>query len=401
MPNTTKIDIFYDGAWSEASAAFWQKLDIAKIATPAFVVSEKYLEKNLKILDRVQKTTGAKIIMALKGFSMWSAFPLVSRYLHGVDAASLNEARLGKEKFGREVNVFAPAYKDEEFDELLKISDRLSFNSLEQWHKFKDKALAAPRPIKFGLRVNPEHSEAEAGIYDPCGQFSRLGVRRVDLKPEDLTGISGLHFHCLCESDADALRRVLKSFEEKFGEWLTRMSWVNFGGGHHITRPGYNVAQLCDIIKNFKKRYPRLEIYLEPGEAISLNAGVLVSTVLSVVKNEMDIAILDTSFTHMPDVRLMPYRPAIIGADRPQKKPRAWRLGGLTCLAGDIIGDYSFDQPLKTGDKLVFLNMAHYTMTEIINLCGIAQPSIMLWKKNGRIEIVKKFGYEDFKNRLS
>lgn len=399
--NSNNDKIFYDGVWSESSSEYWRNLDLSQIPTPVYVVSENYLEQNLKILDEVQKRTDAKIIMALKGFSLWKLFPLISQYLHGVDAASLNEARLGKEEFKKEVSVFAPAYKDEEFNELLKISDRITFNSLSQWHKFKNFITDKPSKVEFGLRVNPEKSEVDAGVYDPCSPSSRLGIKRSDLKAEDLEGISGLHFHCLCESDAKALERVLVTFEEKFGEFLPLRKWVNFGGGHHISRPGYDVDLLCRIIKGFKKRYSNLDVYLEPGEAISLNAGVLVSTVTDIVSNEMDIAMLDTSMTHMPDVKLMPYRPAIIGGDWPQKKQYTYRLGGLTCLAGDIIGDYSFDKKLKIGDKLVFLNMAHYTMVEIINLCGIQQPSIMIQKKNGEIELVKKFEYEDYKSRLS
>lgn len=392
-------DIFYDGVWSESSGDYWRKLDLAKIPTPAFVVSEEYLEKNLKILDSVQKRSEAKILMAMKGFSMWKIFPLIAKYLHGVDAASLNEARLGREEFGRHVSVFAPVYKDEEIEELIKISDRITFNSIGQWQKYKDRL--ADTPIECGLRVNPEQSEVEAGIYDPCSPGSRLGIKKSDIDAKYLDGISGLHFHCLCESDAESLERVLKSFEEKFGAFLPQMKWVNFGGGHHITRPGYDVDLLVKIITEFKARYPHLDVYLEPGEAISLNAGVLVSSVIDLKLNEMDIAMTDASIMHMPDVRLMPYRPAIIGADMPGKKQQTVRLGGLTCLAGDVIGDYSFDEPLEIGDKVVFLNMAHYTMVETMNLCGIEQPSIMILRKSGDVELVKKFGFEDYKNRLS
>lgn len=399
--DTKDKEIFYDGVWSEASSDYWKTSDLSGVKTPAFVVSEDYLERNLQILDEVQKKTGAKIIMALKGFSLWRIFPLVSRYLQGVDAASLNEARLGREEFGKEVSIFAPVYKDEEFDELLETGDRITFNSLSQWHKFKNRIAGASRKIECGLRVNPQVSQVESDIYDPCAPGSRLGIKRDDLKPEDLDGISGLHFHCLCESDAGSLQKVLAAFEERFGQFLPQMKWVNFGGGHHITRPGYDVELLIRMINDFKKNHPNLEVYLEPGEAISLNAGVLASTVVDLVHNEMDIAMLDTAITHMPDIRLMPYRPAVIGGDRPEKKKHTYRLGGLTCLAGDVIGDYSFDEPLKIGDKIIFLNMAHYTMVEIINLCGIPQPSIMIQKKSGEMELVRKFEYEDYKSRLS
>lgn len=339
--------------------------------------------------------------MALKGFAMFSLFPLIRKYLQGTTASSLDEARLGFEEFGREVHVCAPAYRSDEFKELLGYSDHIVFNSFSQWNRFKPIIQAGKKPIQCGLRVNPEHSEVAVSIYDPCGPGSRLGITRENFKPQDLSGISGLHFHTLCELNADALQRTLPVFENKFGEFLTDMRWVNFGGGHHITRKDYDVELLCRLINDFKTRYP-LQVYLEPGEAIALNAGVLVASVLDIIHNQIDIAILDTSAAaHMPDVLEMPYRPEIAGAGKPGDHPHIYRLGGLTCLAGDIIGDYAFPEPLKVGSKLIFQDMAHYTMVKNNTFNGVRLPSIAVADNAGNIRIVRKFGYEDYRDRLS
>lgn len=380
----------------------WRAEDFADIETPCYVVDENRLEQNLQILSRVQKGTGCKILMALKGFSMFSVFPLIREYLCGVAASSLNEAQLGFKEFGGEVHVCSPAYFEREFDDLMWYVDHIVFNSFSQWKQYRERLLGYKKKISCGIRINPEHSEVKTRLYDPCSPFSRLGVIRENFEPENLQGIEGLHLHTLCELNADALERTLGVFEEKFGEFLPQMKWVNFGGGHHITRRDYDIPLLCRIIKEFKDRYPHLEVYLEPGEAIALNAGVLVASVVDIVHNRMDIAILDASATcHMPDVLEMPYRPSILGAGMPDANPYTYRLAGPSCLARDVIGDYSFSKPLAIGAKLVFLNMAIYTMVKNTTFNGINLPSIALRDKEGKIRIVRKFDYEDFKNRLS
>lgn len=377
------------------------QIDPQDIQTPCYVVDEAALERNLEVLDGVQRRTGCRILMALKGFAMFRVFPLIRRYLRGVAASSLDEARLGCEEFGGEVHVFAPAYKEAEFDELLRYTDHLVFNSFSQWQRFRPLVQGSAKKVACGMRVNPEHSEVKPAIYDPCSRFSRLGVTRENFQQDQLDGISGLHFHNLCELNADSLARTLTAFEARFGEFLGRMHWVNFGGGHHITRQDYDLELLCRLIVDFADRYG-VQVYLEPGEAIALNTGVLVASVLDVLRNEMDIAILDTSAAaHMPDVLEMPYRPAIIGAGQPGERPYTYRLGGLTCLAGDVIGDYSFAEPLEVGSKVVFLDMAHYTMVKNNTFNGVRLPSIALRKLNGEIKIVRQFGYEDYRNRLS
>jgi len=375
--------------------------DLSAIPTPCYLVDEAALERNLKILDSVQQRTGCRIIMALKGFAMFSVFPLIRKYLHGTAASSLDEARLGFEEFGRKVHVFAPAYKDSEFEELLHYSDHIVFNSFSQFDRFKSIVSSHKDEVRCGIRVNPEHSEVKIPIYDPCGPFSRLGVTRENFRENDLDGISGLHFHTLCELNADSLARTLTVFEKKFGSFLDGMQWVNFGGGHHITRKDYDVDLLCELILDFKKRHG-LEVYLEPGEAIALNTGVLATTVLDIIHNKMDIAILDTSAAaHMPDVIEMPYRPQIAGAGKPGDYPFTYRLGGMTCLAGDVIGDYSFPEPLSIGSKVVFLDMAHYTMVKNNTFNGVRLPSIAVRDHTGKTRIVRTFAYEDYRNRLS
>lgn len=376
-------------------------LDLSKIQTPCYVVDEAALENNLRVLDGVQQRTGCKIIMALKGFAMFSVFPLIRQYLHGVAVSSLDEARLGHEEFGKEVHVYAPAYKDAEFAELLRYCHHIVFNSFSQWLRFQPMISALAPEAHCGIRVNPQHSEVKVPLYDPCGRFSRLGVTREQFRPDLLDGITGLHFHNLCELNADSLLRTLRSFEDKFGEFLGDMQWVNFGGGHHITRDNYDVGLLCRTIEDFRRRHP-LEVYLEPGEAIALNTGVLVASVLDIIHNEMDIVILDTSAAaHMPDVLEMPYRAEILGAGQPGEYPHLYRLGGLTCLAGDVIGDYSFPEPLEVGRKLVFLDMAHYTMVKNNTFNGVRLPSIAVQDRHKDIRVIRRFSYEDYRNRLS
>ncbi len=377
-------------------------IDVTKLPTPCYIVDERLLIKNLEILDSVQKRTGCKILLAQKGFSMHSVYPLIGKYLKGVTSSSLFEARLGFEKMGKEVHVYAPAYIEEEFDELLKYSDHIVFNSFHQWEEFKNKVKNYPgKKIECGIRINPEYSEQDHAIYDPCANHSRLGVTLRNFKPDQLEGIDGLHFHTLCEQNSDALERTAKVVDEKFGKFIKNMKWLNLGGGHHITRQDYDIETLIRTIKFFQDKYG-VEIYLEPGEAIALNTGYLVARVLDIVDNEMNIAILDTSAAcHMPDVIEMPYRPNIISAGKPEEKDYTYRLGGLTCLAGDIIGDYSFDKPLKAGDRLVFCDMAHYTMVKNNTFNGVNLPAIALYSEKDGIKLVKKFDYSDFETRLS
>lgn len=377
-------------------------IDFNEAPSPSYVIDLGLLKKNLLILDHVQQAADCKIILALKGFATFSTFPLIKQFLKGTTASSVNEALLGKEEFGGEIHVYAPAYSETDIQKILPIAHHLSFNSLSQFHRYRSVIQSNKESIACGLRINPEYSELKVAIYDPCSPHSRLGVRAEELVNADLNGITGFHFHTLCEQNSDALAHTLKVVEEKFSKWFGQLSWINFGGGHHITRPGYDVDLLINTIRAFKSRYD-MEVYLEPGEAIALNTGYLVSTVLDIVHNGMDIAILDTSATaHMPDVLEMPYRPTIMGAGQPNEKNHSYRLGGLTCLAGDVIGDYSFDHPLSIGDRLIFGDMAHYTMVKNNSFNGVSLPSIVLWNPEiKQMKIVKQFEYEDYRNRLS
>jgi len=373
------------------------------IETPCYLINEGLIKKNCEVLDSVQQRTGAKILLALKAFALWSTFPLIRKHLLGVCASGPIEARLGWEEFGREVHTCAPAYSDADMDEVINYSDRIIFNSIYQWEKYRDRIKVSGRAIEIGLRVNPGHSEVAVPLYNPCIPGSRFGIKPEDLAGEDLSGIDGLHFHALCEQNADVLGRVLTSFEQHFGRYIPLMKWVNFGGGHHITRIDYDLDTLCTTITAFRKRYNNIAVYLEPGEAVVLNTGVLVATVLDIVENDMAIAILDTSAeAHMPDVLAMPYRPTIIGAGNPGELPHTYRLGGITCLAGDVLGDYSFAESLKRGDRLVFLNMALYSFVKNTTFNGIRLPSLILYNPdNDSMRVVRRFGYEDYKNRLS
>ncbi len=384
----------------------WNNLDLTPLPSPCFVVDEALLRRNLELLADVQRHADCRILLALKGFAMFATFPLCRQHLAGCCASGVIEARLAREEFGGEVETFAPAFSDADFDEILTLSDTIIFNSFSQWKYFRAKTKTVTRPLSFGLRVNPEFSEVGVALYNPCAPNSRLGITRANFEPAELDGIEGLHFHCLCEQDADALEHTLAAFEEKFGEFLPRMKWVNFGGGHHITRPGYDIERLVRIIRGFCGRWPNIEtVYLEPGEAVGLNTGVLAATVLDIVRNGMAIAILDTSAEcHMPDVLAMPYRPNIIGAEQPGVKAHTYRLGGPTCLAGDIIGDYSFDHPLRRGDRLLFLDMAHYSMVKTTTFNGMRLPSIALWdsaRPADSFRVLHRYGYEEYKSRLS
>ncbi|UFS69946.1 carboxynorspermidine decarboxylase [Geomonas sp. RF6] len=370
--------------------------------SPAFVVDLGRLRHNLAILDDVQKRSGAKILLALKAFSTWCTFPVIRETLHGVCASSPWEARLGREEFGREVHSFSAAFKEEDVRELLQTSNHLVFNSFNQLERFRPLWEKEAGRVSIGLRVNPEHTEGHTEIYDPCAPKSRLGIPRAEFEGRSLAGVEGLHFHTLCEQLFEPLERTAAVFEEKFGEFLPGMKWLNLGGGHHITREGYDVEGLIRLIKYFREKYD-LEVYLEPGEAVVIGTGILVSEVLDVVHNQMDIAILDVSATcHMPDILEMPYRPEIEGGAEAGVKAHTYRLGGPSCLAGDVIGDWSFDTPLRPGTRLPFLDMSHYTMVKTTTFNGIQLPHICTFEPlTGELTVVRSFGYDDFKSRLS
>ncbi|MEZ5530720.1 MAG: carboxynorspermidine decarboxylase [Porticoccaceae bacterium] len=383
----------------------FNSFDARRVPSPCFVVDEAAVERNLKILNRVQRESGAKVLAALKAFSMWSLAPLVSKYLSGTCASGLHEARLGREEYGGEVHVFSAAYTEHDLAEILKIADHVVFNSFGQWQRFQPLLQQAKkdRPrLQYGLRINPRHSEGEVAIYDPCAPCSRLGIPLSQFEGQSLEGISGLHFHTLCEQDLEPLKRTLAAVEAQFGDLLHQMEWVNFGGGHHITRSDYQVDELIEVVKAFSAKYG-VQVFLEPGEAVAIHTGVLVSEVLDLTWNDMDLAILDTSATcHMPDTLEMPYRPNVLGAGHAGEKAHTYRLGGMTCLAGDVIDDYSFDQPLQVGQRLVFDDMSHYSMVKTSTFNGINLPAIAIWNsETDELRVVKQFGYEDFKQRLS
>jgi len=369
------------------------------LPTPCFVVDKAAIRRNLEILRGVMDKTGCKILLAQKAFSMFPLYPLVGEYLSGAAASGLYEARLAAEGMTGENHVFSAAFREDEFDEILRLCDCIVFNSFGQLERFGALAKQAGRSV--GIRVNPECSTQDGrGIYDPCAPGSRLGVTIGNFRPDLLDCVDGLHFHTLCEQDADALEKTLDAFEEKFGRWLPRMKWLNLGGGHHITHPGYDIPLLERCIGRLRRRCGA-QIYLEPGEAVALEAGFLVSTVLDIINNGIDTAILDTSAAcHMPDVLEMPYRPPLLGAGEPGGKPYLYRLGGPTCLAGDIIGDYSFDAPLSPGDRLIFGDMAIYSMVKTNTFNGMPLPSIALRDEAGDCRVIRRFGYEDFKGRL-
>ena len=375
-------------------------LDFDALPTPCYVVDEVLLQRNLEVLQGVQRRTGCTILLALKGFSMYETFPLVGQYLGGITASSLHEARLGRECMGGEVHAYAPAWREDEFDVLARLCDHIVFNSFAQWRRFAPRLAHGDRRVSCGIRVNPGYAEVEHEIYNPCAAGSRLGVPVEHFEPDALAGLDGLHFHALCEQGADTLARVAKAFEQRFGGYLKGLKWLNMGGGHHITREGYDIALLERTVKHFQDTYG-VQVYLEPGEAIALNTGFLVTSVLDIVRNGMDIAILDTSAAcHMPDVLEMPYRPQIIGAGQPGEHPHTYRLGGPTCLAGDVIGDYAFPFALQPGKRLVFTDMAHYTMVKNNTFNGVNLPAIAVRRLNGELQVLKRFGYEDYKSRL-
>ena len=376
--------------------------DAERVETPAYVIDLGALRRNVTRLAEVQEQAGCKILLALKGFATWGVFPTLSDALAGVAASSPHEAELGREKFGGEVHSYSPAYSDADLRQLAPLSDHMVFNSATQYRRFCELDLARNGFPRCGYRINPEHSEVEHAIYDPCARRSRLGMTLRALEKAEMTGITGLHFHTLCQNGPDALGRTLRAIEERFPRHLEEVSWVNFGGGHHITRPDYDVVELVRLVRDFRARW-QVDVYLEPGEAVALNTGVLVASVLDVVENDVRIALLDTSASaHMPDVLEMPYRPSIVGAAAAGELPHTYRLGGNTCLAGDVIGDYSFDKPLEVGDRLVFEDMAHYTMVKNTTFNGVRLPSIATFEpETGEYRVLRRFEYADYRDRLS
>jgi len=370
--------------------------DINAPSSPIFVVDEVEIIRNLEILADVKKRADCKILLAQKAFSMYHLYPLISRYLDGTCASGLHEAKLAHEHFTGENHVFSPTFTEAEMPELLQMCDHFVFNSFSQWQRFRGQMAGK----SCGIRVNPEHSTQGGGIYDPCAPNSRLGVTFANFRPDLLEGVSGLHFHTLCQQGAEDLAATWQVFEAEFGKFLQQMDWVNFGGGHHISKPDYNRELLIQLIQMVKEKY-NVEVYLEPGEAVAIDAGYLVAEVIDIVNNGMDIAILDTSAAcHMPDVLEMPYRPHVVGSGLPNELAHTYRLGAPSCLAGDIIGDYSFNEPLKIGTRLVFTDMAIYSMVKTNTFNGIKLPDIAIYKQEGKLELVKSFGYEDFKSRL-
>jgi carboxynorspermidine decarboxylase len=380
--------------------------NIECLQTPCYVCEEELLENNLRVLDYVQQNSGAKIILALKGFAMWSTFDLVSKYLKGCTASGLNEAKLAREEFCKfnenaEVHTYSPAFKDEEIEEIAEISDHIVFNSPNQLNKCILKVKEINPNIHVSLRVNPEVSSSPVDIYNPCGLYSRLGTILKNMDENIINKLDGLNFHALCEQNVDALEEVLKTFEKNFSKYFKNLKYINFGGGHHITKKGYDVEKLIHIIKEFKNKYD-VEVYLEPGEAVGWEVGYLVSSVLDIFENGMNVAILDTSAeAHMPDTLAMPYRAEVRGAGEAGEKKYTYRLGGNTCLAGDIMGDYSFDEILKIGDKIIFEDQIHYTFVKNTTFNGIKLPSLAIKRKSGKLEVIKEFGYEDYRDRLS
>jgi len=374
---------------------------LSALPSPCWLLEEEKLQKNLELLSDIKQQSGAKILLALKGYALWKSFPLIRPYLDGCCASGLHEAKLADETFAKEVHTYSPAFKNEEIEEIAKISHHLVFNSPSQFHQYAAKAKTINPDLSLGLRVNPEYSESPKEIYNPCGLYSRLGTTLENMDDTILDQCDGLHFHALCEQDSAALEKVLQNFEDKFGAFIPHMKWINFGGGHHITREGYDTQKLITLIKNFKEKH-EVEVYLEPGEAIGWQTGPLITTVLDIVHNGIDIAILDASAeAHMPDTIIMPYRADVRDSGESGEKAYTYRLAGNTCLAGDIMGDYSFDRPLKIGEKIMFEDQMHYTMVKATTFNGVKLPSIAIKRTDGSIDVIREFGYEDFKQRLS
>ena len=377
-------------------------VNFSEIPSPAYVLDESLLRKNLSLINSVQQESGCSIILALKGFSMYSVFGMVKQYLSGATASSLNEARLIVEEMGCKAHTYAPAYLDQEFEEMLQYSSHLTFNSLAQWERFKDRVIQHTPKISCGLRINPQYSEVTTDMYNPCIAGSRLGITRDQLSDNLPDGIEGLHFHTLCENDSFTLERTLQAVEARFGDLLHQAKWLNMGGGHLMTRKGYDHQHLIGLIKNLRNKY-NIEVILEPGSAIAWQTGYLRSTVLDIIDSQgILVALLDVSFAaHMPDTLEMPYKPRILSATDAEEGKPTYRMGGVTCLAGDFMGDYSFEQPLKIGDTIVFDDMIHYTMVKTTTFNGVNLPSIGIWQENDTFRLVRSYGFESYKDRLS
>ncbi|MGD0229080.1 MAG: carboxynorspermidine decarboxylase [Syntrophorhabdales bacterium] len=386
----------------EAANARFLRIAAGPVRTPVYLVDETLIEENMKVTRYVKDRTGCKVLHALKSYASFTTFPVMRRYLDGTCASGVNEARLGHEEFKGEVHTFAPAYRKEEIGRIATYSDSIIFNSFYQLQKYGK--MARKGGARIGLRVNPGHAEVATEMYNPCGPYSRLGIPHdvfVEGFPRHRSMVDGLHFHAMCEQNSDVLERVLRSFEKLYGEYFRGLAWVNFGGGHHITRDDYDLERLITLVNDFKKKYD-VQVYLEPGESSILNAGVLISSVLDIVRNKADIAIIDASAeTHAPDVLLMPYRPHIMTSGRPDEKRYTYRIAGPSCLAGDVMGDYSFDRPLERGDRLVFSDMALYSIVKSTTFNGINLPDIAVIRDGGKMEVVRRFGYRDYKNRQS
>jgi len=377
-------------------------LDLKRVPSPAFVVDLACLQYNLEILQDIQARSGAKILLALKGFAMWKTFPLLRKNLAGVCASGPWEARLGHEEFGKEVHVYAPGFTDQDMDEIIPIADKISFNSVSQWRRHRKRVLGAGRKIDCSIRVNPECSTGQVPLYDPCVAGSRLGQLTSAITEDDLEGLTGLHFHTLCEQNADALELTLEAFDKRCGKWMKHLNWLNMGGGHHITRADYDRELLVRLIRETSALYD-VQVYLEPGEAVALGTGILVGSVVDITHNAGAIAIMDLSATaHMPDTLEMPYRPDIRGSGLPGEKKHDYKIGGLSCLAGDVINHYSFDAPLHPGQPLIFEDMAHYTMVKTTMFNGVKHPAICTWDPaSDELKVVRRFRYEDYRDRLS
>lgn len=377
-------------------------INFNKVPSACFVLEEAKLRRNLELMKQVQKSSGANIILALKGFAMFSTFPLIKQYLHGTTASSLYEARLGYEEFGEEVHAYAPAYFEDEIEKLMQYCNHITFNSPAQWERFKHEILSNDKKISCAIRINPEYSEVETDLYNPCIIGTRLGVTADQIGDKLPEGIEGLHFHTLCESDSYALERTLKAVEDRFGHLLQQAKWLNMGGGHLMTREGYDIDHLVHLIKNICEKYD-LDVILEPGSAVAWQTGYLTSTVQDIIDSRGIYAVvLDVSISaHMPDCIEMPYKPKVLGAKDAEMGQPAYRLGGLTCLAGDFVGDYNFEKPLQVGDRLILNDMMHYTMVKTTFFNGVRHPSIGIWREDDTFELVRKFGYEDYKHKLS
>ncbi|MDR3090082.1 MAG: carboxynorspermidine decarboxylase [Desulfobulbaceae bacterium] len=376
-----------------------------QLNTPCYLISGVAARRNCRILAEIRQQTGANILLALKAFALPALFPVLHQYLDGVCASGPIEARLGREDFGGEVHTYAPAYHGRQMEQVIRFSDHILFNSLRQWRYHQpaiERATACGKEIRIGLRVNPGYSEVATPLYDPCRPGSRFGLLPHELENADLTGISGLHFHALCEQGADVLARVLAHFEKNFAPWIDQMSWVNFGGGHHISRQNYDTALLCRTINEFRARHNNIKVYLEPGEAVVLNAGVFVTTILDILDRNPPIAILDSSAeTHLPDVLAMPYRPHIVGGAEPGILSHTYSFGGISCLAGDMFGYYSFAKPLRIGDRLIMADMALYSFVKNTTFNGVELPEIYLMDEANRPHSARRFGFDDYRGRIA